>query len=371
MKVIKRREKRRKLNNKGFSLVECLVAMAILAVISLPILLSFSRAAETNSKARRVENATTVGSSLSEEFKQTEVTELIKKYTNYTVTDGKYVFNIDKEGANGETFNVVLTLDPTDYTDTYDDSGNLIGNTSNNVNSYSKPVYGNVSDKYNYVLREQMYAYDNEVIDELRYVYGSSYNAVSLQKTSDVYTTLTYDTTTNTYKQECKIEFKYEYYYGGGTYTVNRTLTANTTENIASADSIKNVYVFYSAINNRDIIHLHYDYPLAYTSALTGKLNYYLVDTGTTKITNSYIAMYVNGTTYNYATLGTTGTLNLSNSTGTSGPVSCYSNVTNFPGTNNGLMDNKDVDKDYLYTMTVETSFKGEVMNTISTTKTQ
>ena len=51
--------KNRKLNNSGFSLVEVLVAIVILAIISLPVLSTFSNAARINNKARRTENANT------------------------------------------------------------------------------------------------------------------------------------------------------------------------------------------------------------------------------------------------------------------------------------------------------------------------
>ena len=42
-----------KLNNAGFSLVEVLVAMAVLAILSIPVLGSFSNAARINHKARK------------------------------------------------------------------------------------------------------------------------------------------------------------------------------------------------------------------------------------------------------------------------------------------------------------------------------
>ena len=58
-----------KLNNAGFSLVEVLVAMAVLAILSIPVLGSFSNAARINHKARKEENANTVASDIVEQFK--------------------------------------------------------------------------------------------------------------------------------------------------------------------------------------------------------------------------------------------------------------------------------------------------------------
>ena len=57
-----------KLNNAGFSLVEVLVAMAVLAILSIPVLGSFSNAARINHKARKEENANTVASDIVEQI---------------------------------------------------------------------------------------------------------------------------------------------------------------------------------------------------------------------------------------------------------------------------------------------------------------
>ena len=43
------------MNNKGFSLVEVLVAMAVLAIIAIPVLNAFSNSARVNARARREE----------------------------------------------------------------------------------------------------------------------------------------------------------------------------------------------------------------------------------------------------------------------------------------------------------------------------
>ena len=71
-------DKKRQLNNSGFSLVEVLVAIVILAIISLPVLSTFSNAARINSKARRTENANTAINNIVEEAKITPLKDLLK-----------------------------------------------------------------------------------------------------------------------------------------------------------------------------------------------------------------------------------------------------------------------------------------------------
>lgn len=69
-----------KLNNAGFSLVEVLVAMAVLAILSIPVLGSFSNAARINHKARKEENANTVASDIVEQFKSVSMSRILEDY---------------------------------------------------------------------------------------------------------------------------------------------------------------------------------------------------------------------------------------------------------------------------------------------------
>ena len=102
-----------KLNNAGFSLVEVLVAMAVLAILSIPVLGSFSNAARINHKARKEENANTVASDIVEQFKSVSMSRILEDYAGkYTESSGKYIFRETKEGTNGEEYTVVTELDP-------------------------------------------------------------------------------------------------------------------------------------------------------------------------------------------------------------------------------------------------------------------
>ena len=54
--------------NKGFSLVEVLVAMAVITLISIPLLRTFITSAQINNKAKKLQNATDIAQNVSENF---------------------------------------------------------------------------------------------------------------------------------------------------------------------------------------------------------------------------------------------------------------------------------------------------------------
>ena len=75
------RENNRINNNKGFSLVELLIAVTILAIISIPFLRSFVTAANINGKSRQAQRATTVAQDLMEGLKAYDFDEIYDMYT--------------------------------------------------------------------------------------------------------------------------------------------------------------------------------------------------------------------------------------------------------------------------------------------------
>ena len=93
-----------KLNNNGFSLVELLVAVAILSVIVVPIMKSFTTSAITSAKAQSMQNATSLAEKQMEIVKTKTIKQLIEddgfikdesnnsykgKYKGVTATNGE------------------------------------------------------------------------------------------------------------------------------------------------------------------------------------------------------------------------------------------------------------------------------------------
>lgn len=79
----KGRQRKRKLNNKGLSLVEILVAMVILALVSGPLLHSFVSAARYNQRAREKQRTITAAQSVMEGFKAFDLEELCWQFDEH------------------------------------------------------------------------------------------------------------------------------------------------------------------------------------------------------------------------------------------------------------------------------------------------
>ncbi len=99
-------------NNKGFSLVELLVSMAILAIVIGPILSNFVTAARVNAKARRVQNETNLMQSIAEDVKFKSILDIATIYNDNTIVDGDkttYTKKIMKDGKH--IYDARLTFD--------------------------------------------------------------------------------------------------------------------------------------------------------------------------------------------------------------------------------------------------------------------
>ena len=178
-----KRFKRSTQKNKGFSLVEVLVAMTVIALISIPLIRTFVISANYTRDARRLQNATDIAQNVSEYFKVIPLDELKDTFRNdrnisssvlyddAATGSGAYIFqnvgggNLDEEGvpyyegADGEDFYVTVVLNPADYTD---------------LNNYISPEVGDLFSMDIATAFSQFSKYDNKIIKTLKKTYGTA-----------------------------------------------------------------------------------------------------------------------------------------------------------------------------------------------------
>ena len=191
-------------DNEGFSLVELIICVAILAIAAIPLMSAFSTSGIVIGKAQSVQNATSVAESVMEEIKGSSI-EQLKHHTNYgykTDTsisysgfsvksaadkiaygsgkigskdavliqqEGKsfYVFykpdvkaDADPSSADGEKYDVVATIDATTRYNTTDAVG-----TAEDANSIELPVIERIDKGKHAVISKEINRLDSSVVE--------------------------------------------------------------------------------------------------------------------------------------------------------------------------------------------------------------
>ena len=120
---------RKQNNDKGFSLVELIIVVSILAIAAIPLIRSMGMATRVNAKAQSMQNATSLAESIMEEIKSTPIDTLKSKYgTDFSGG----VMTITRSGVTatqGEKFIATITIDTNKYSDDSDtttDAGKVI-----------------------------------------------------------------------------------------------------------------------------------------------------------------------------------------------------------------------------------------------------
>jgi prepilin-type N-terminal cleavage/methylation domain-containing protein len=80
MKVNKCRKAPRRLNDKGFSLVELLISIAVLVIIMVPLMNNFFRSMQMNKRAEKLQIQSNLAASIMEGLKATDITTIIDRF---------------------------------------------------------------------------------------------------------------------------------------------------------------------------------------------------------------------------------------------------------------------------------------------------
>lgn len=124
-----------KTKNGGYTLIEILVAVAILVIVVIPLLHSFVTAARLNARAKSEQEATTIAQNLMENAKAVPMEELLSsaevcKDEAGNEIIGKYIIYYDEIDFNERTYCAVAELDASPYRkedETQEDLYNDIG----------------------------------------------------------------------------------------------------------------------------------------------------------------------------------------------------------------------------------------------------
>lgn len=125
-----------KLNNKGFTLIETIIAMSILVLVSIPLMDSISRGMKVSRDTSSFQRAVLLGQSVTEGVRSHSVSDLCSTF----VMPRTYIFDIlDKNVYNYEGYSRLSTSDETSYTTMESDTA---ASFNSNSRKYYYGIYG-------------------------------------------------------------------------------------------------------------------------------------------------------------------------------------------------------------------------------------
>lgn len=210
-----------KKNNKGVTLVEVLVTLAVVVIMAGPLINGFLNAMGVNSNARTIQNGTTVGQDLVEEFEALPVEQLCGIYEEYLPEDFLATYEegdiltftgIPVDGPNGEKFEVDITLDPT----AYNADGDKI-----NVNNVELPGMSSLYASNSIMLYKDyvdadddlknLFAatgeFDNDILENL----NTNAQRQKMSKATNITVKCTYNDVSDKYDYDIEMEMSYSY----------------------------------------------------------------------------------------------------------------------------------------------------------------
>ena len=407
-------------DNSGLSIVEVLVAVAILAIVFVPLLKTFTQASTINARAQKLQNVTSLAEGVMEDVKGKSIQELhdlaveredvsfLPLDKDGTLTKGNlnnvppYTVTYENVTATqGITYDAVVTISTDNYksTDRSDarKAGNDIGDVSD-ANIRELPQINKVDSNKNAVLSWELNKYDNKALENLAVENFAPKNSVtepdiatlkeSYKDTAEKYINIEIneDSETSSTKVSCEVEYK------TGKNASDKSLkylvyTGYFVEPLASEPAGPNIYLFYTLSENvKDGVSNIADpikkENIKIEDKTTGKKHnvYFIMQDGVDKLSTtngSEVTLDISGSGYSesiYYDKTSIFTDAITYLAGGSTPddesddVYFFSNLKDKNGNSGELFNSKSKDRIYYVTVEIKEHGKPEVLGTYTST---
>ena len=401
-------------DNSGLSIVEVLVAVAILAIVFVPLLKTFTQASTINGRAQKLQNVTSLAEGVMEDVKGKSIQELhdlaveraevsflpldkdgtltkgnLKNVPPYTVTYENVT------ATQGITYDAVVTIATENYKNKDKDVDD-IGDVSD-ANIRELPQINKVDSNKNAVLSWELNKYDNKALENLaaeNSVSGSDIATLkeSYKKTAEKYINIEIkgDTDTSSTKVSCEVEYKTgnvkdeEESDKSLKYLV---YTGYFVEPLASEPAGPNIYLFYTLSENvkdgaSNIADPIKKENIKIEDKTTGKRHnvYFIMQDGVDKLSTtngSEVTLDISGSGYSESiyydktsifTDAITYLAGASTPDDESDDVYFFSNLKDKNGNSGELFNSKSKDRIYYVTVEIKEHGKPEVLGTYTST---
>ena len=402
-------------DNSGLSIVEVLVAVAILAIVFVPLLKTFTQASTINARAQKLQNVTSLAEGVMEDVKGKSIQELhdlaveradvsfLPLDEDGTLTKGNlnnvppYTVTYENVTATqGITYDAVVTIATENYKNKTKDADD-IGDVSD-ANIRELPQINKVDSNKNAVLSWELNKYDNKALENLAVENFAPKNSVtdpdiatlkeSYKKTAEKYINIEIkeDTDTSSTKVSCEVEYK------TGKNASDKSLkylvyTGYFVEPLASEPAGPNIYLFYTLSENvkdgaSNIADPIKKENIKIEDKTTGKRHnvYFIMQDGVDKLSTtngSEVTLDISGSGYSetvsydkFSIIPDAITLLAGASTpdDESDDVYFFSNLKDKNGNSGELFNSKSKDRIYYVTVEIKEHGKPEVLGTYTST---
>ena len=407
-------------DNSGLSIVEVLVAVAILAIVFVPLLKTFTQASTINGKAQKLQNVTSLAEGVMEDVKGKSIQELhdlaveradvsflpldedgtltkgnLKNVPPYTVTYENVT------ATQGITYDAVVTISTDNYKSTDRSDARKANKLSHNddigdvsdANIRELPQINKVDSNKNAVLSWELNKYDNKAIENLAAENSVSGSDIATLKDSykdtaekHINIEIKEDTDTSSTKVSCEVEYK------TGKNASDKSLkylvyTGYFVEPLASEPAGPNIYLFYTLSENvkdgaSNIADPIKKENIKIEDKTTGKRHnvYFIMQDGVDKLSTtngSEVTLYISGSGYSESiyydktSIFTDAITYLAGGSTTddeSDDVYFFSNLKDKNGNSGELFTSKSKDRIYYVTVEIKEHGKSEVLGTYTST---